>query len=111
MRIYPVILLRCKFEIVDVGGETVAVSVDDGADSFHGIIKLKNESSVFMFKKLQEGITLPQLIKECMDEYNDSSVEEAGPFVMSFLDELKEQGLLVMDTSRGMKVDDMENEN
>lgn len=59
-----------------------------------------------MFEKLQEGITLPELIKACMDKYTDSTVEEVGPQVIQFLDLLKEKGLLMADTQHGLKVED-----
>lgn len=103
MRIYPVIMLRYPFEITRVGDECIAVGVEEGADAFHGIIKLENESAVFMMKKLQEGITLPELIAACMNHFEDSKVEDVGPKVMEFLDQLKEKKLLAVDPSRGVK--------
>lgn len=106
MIFYPRLLLNCQFEIVEVGGEVSAVSVGGGQNDYNGVILLKNESTRFMFEKLQEGITLPELIKACMDKYTDSPVEEVGPNVIAFLDKLKEQGLIVMDTQHGLKVED-----
>ncbi len=106
MKFFPRLLLRCKFEIVEVAGEVSAVSVGGDGNVYSGIILLKNESTRFMFEKLQEGITLPELIKACMDEYSDSPVEEVGPYVIAFLDQLKEKGLLVADTQHGIQVED-----
>ena len=106
MKFFPRLLLRCQFEIVEVGDEVTAVSVGGDGNSYNGVILLKNESTRFMFEKLQEGITLPELIKACMDKYTDSPVEEAGPQVLKFLDMLKEQGLLLADTQHGIKVED-----
>lgn len=105
MTLYPVILLRYPFEITEVGDECIAVGIEEGANAFHGIIKLENEPAVFMMKKLQEGITLPQLIAACMEHFEGSKVEEVGPKVMAFLDQLKEQGLLAIDPKRGIKDD------
>ena len=104
MTFYPRILLRCEFEIVEVDNEATAVSVGD--NGYNGVILLKNESTRFMFEKLQEGITLPDLIKTCLEKYTDSSVEEVGPQVMAFLDQLKEKGLLMIDPEHGLKVED-----
>ena len=101
---YPKLLLSCDFEIVEIGDEVTAVSVG-GENIYSGVIVLKNESTRFMFEKLQEGITLPELIKACMDKYADSPVEEVGPQVISFLDQLKEKGLLAVDQRHGIKID------
>lgn len=106
MKFFPRLLLRCQFEIVEVGDEVTAVSVGGDGNDYNGVILLKNESTRFMFEKLQEGITLPELIKACMDKYTDSPVEEAGPQVLKFLDMLKEQGLLMADTQHGINVED-----
>lgn len=105
MKFFPRLLLRSQFEIVEIGDEVTAVSVGDNTP-YNGVIVLKNESTRFMFEKLQEGITLPELIKACMDKYTDSPVEEVGPQVLSFLDQLKEKGLLVADTQHGIKVEE-----
>ncbi len=106
MKFYPRLLLKCQFEIVEVGNEASAVSIANDENSFKGIIILKNETTRFMFEKLQEGISLPELIKACMDKYTDSPVEEVGPQVIAFLDQLSEKGLLVADTQHGFKVED-----
>lgn len=106
MKFFPLLLLKCPFEIVEVGDEVMAVTVGGAESGYNGAVLLKNESTRFMFEKLQAGITLPELIKVCMDKYTDSSVEEVGPQVLAFLDQLKEKELLVMDTTRGMKVED-----
>ena len=104
MIFYPRILLRCKFEITEVADECIAVSIDEGGNAYHGVIKLNNEPARFMFEKLQEGISLPELIKACMDKYQGDTVEEVGPKVIAFLDQLKEQQLLVVDPKHGIKV-------
>lgn len=107
MKFFPRLLLRCQFEIVEVGDEVTAVSVgSENGNNYNGVVVLKNESTRFMFEKLQEGITLPELIKACMDKYTDSPVDEVGPQVLAFLDKLKEEKLLVADTTHGIKVAD-----
>lgn len=100
------LMLRCKFEVVEVAGEVTAVSVGGDGNDFNGVVLLKNESTRFMFEKLQEGITLPDLIKDCLDKYTDSTVEEVGPQVLAFLDSLREKGLLLADPKHGLKVGD-----
>ena len=106
MKFFPRLVLRCPFELVEIGGEVSAVSVGGADANYSGVILLKNESTRFMFEKLQEGITLPELIKACMDEYTDSPVEEVGPQVLAFLDQLKEQDLLLADPQHGLRFED-----
>ncbi len=105
MKYFPRLLLRCPFEIVEVGDDVTAVSVG-GDNTYNGVVLLKNETTRFMFEKLQEGITLPELIKVCLDKYTDSTIDEVGPQVLSFLDQLKAQNLIMVDTQHGIKVDD-----
>ena len=95
MKFFPRLLLKSQFELVEIGDDVTAVSVGEEQNRYNGVILLKNESTRFMFEKLQEGITLPELIKACMDKYTDSTVEEVGPQVIQFLDLLKEKGLLL----------------
>ena len=90
---------------MEIGDEVTAVSIGD-TSPYRGVIVLKNEPTRFMFEKLQEGITLPELIKACMDKCTDSSVKEAGPQVIKFLDQLKEKNLLMADTQHGIKVEE-----
>lgn len=105
MTFYPRLSLKTQFEIVEVGGEVTAVSIGD-SNVYNGVVLLKNESTRFMFEKLQEGITLPELIRTCMDKYTDSPVEEVGPEVLAFLDKLKEQGLIEVDKEHGIAFKD-----
>lgn len=104
MTFFPKLHLACEFEIVEVRGQVSAISVGDSGSAYHGVIKLNNDSARFMFEKLQEGITMPELIKVCMDEYK-CPVEEAGPVVIAFLDQLREQKLLAADMKNGIKAD------
>lgn len=106
MKIYPKLYLANKFEIVEVGDEVTAVSVGGDLNSYNGVIILKNESTRVMFENLQEGISLPELIKVCMDKYTDSTIDEIGPQVIAFLEMLREKNLLVADTEHGVAVND-----
>ena len=96
---YPKLSLRFPFEVTEVGGSCVALGVEEGADAYHGIIKLKNESAVFLFRKLQEGTCFPDLIADCMEEFHDPE-EEVRPVVTDFLDLMNENGILLVDQSR-----------
>lgn len=100
MVVYPRLLIRYEFKLVEMNDEWVAVAINESANHFHGMIKLGNKEALFMFKKLQDGISLPELIKACMDEYHEP-VEQVGPVVMDFLDNLKKQELLLADKQHG----------
>lgn len=106
MFVFPRLQLRCKFEIVEVGDEVTAVSIGGAESGYNGVVMLKNESTRFMFEKLQDGIILPELIKQCMDKYTDSPVEEVAPQVMSFLDQLREKNLLIVDNEHSVVIKD-----
>ncbi len=94
MPVYPQLKLRFPFEVTEIGDETVAVPVEEGADRFHGIIKLKNESARFMFDRLRDGIALPDLIFACMKQYGDEDVEAVGTLVIEFVEQLGREGVL-----------------
>ena len=96
MKAYPKLSLRYPFEITEVSGSCVALGVEEGADAWHGIIKLKNESAVFLFRKLQEGTCFPDLIQDCMTEFHDSE-EGVRPVVTDFLDLMNKNGILLVD--------------
>ena len=106
MKYFPRLSLACPFEIVEMCDEVTAVSMGDKAADYHGVILLKNESTRFMFEQLQAGTTLLELIQACMDKYPDSPVDEVGPQVIKFLDMIREKGILVVDKTRGIKVED-----
>ena len=96
MKAYPKLSLRYPFEITEVSGSYVALGVEEGADAWHGIIKLKNESAVYLFRKLQEGTCFPDLIQDCMTEFHDSE-EGVRPVVTDFLDLMNKNGILLVD--------------
>ena len=67
MRVYANLKLKYEFEIVDMAGETVAVPIGEGAEVFHGIIKLKNELAKCIFENLKEEIPLVVLLAKCVE--------------------------------------------
>ena len=108
MMVYPTLKLRFPFEVMGMGEGMVAVPVEQGTESFHGIIKLQNESAQIMFRRLQDGITLPELIYVCMEQYPDSTVEEVGPKVIAFLDQMRDAKVLAMSLPEGFQPDGAE---
>lgn len=90
---YPKIALKYPFELVEIDGETIAVAVEEGADDFHGVIKLQNETAKFMFEKIKEGVTLPDLMFYCIKKYGGTP-DEVGPIALEFLETLRKEGIL-----------------
>ena len=57
------------FILRSVAGNNIVVPVGENAKKFNGVINL-NESGVFMWKKLEQGIELDDLVKALTDEYD-----------------------------------------
>ena len=91
--------LKYPFEIMNMGGESVAVAIENGADSFHGIIKLKNESAEFLFSHLQNGITLDELTNLCLAEFPSSEKADVTEMIVSFVDSLRDAGIILEETA------------
>ena len=57
------------FILRSVAGNNIVVPVGENAKKFNGVINL-NESGVFMWKKLEQGIELDDLVKALTEEYD-----------------------------------------
>ena len=84
--------LKKNFTLAGLGNDYVAVPLD-GADDFHGIVKL-NESGAEVFRGLTEGQDAEQLARRLMDKYEGLDQETANKAVAIVLDQLKKKGLL-----------------
>ena len=96
MEQYPKLIIKYPFKLVEMNDETVAVATQEGTAHFSGMIKLKEESSKFIFEHLQKGINLPDMIFLCLKKYPDSSIDDVGPMVIEFINTLKKEGLLAV---------------
>lgn len=84
--------LKYKFAIQKLGNKFVAVTVDDDAGKFNGVIKV-NELGMEILKVLQEETDKEMIIKSIKGY--PGSYEELGRQVDTFLEELGKSGLLV----------------
>lgn len=84
-----------EFIMREVGGEHIIVPVGESALEFNGLITV-NEVGVFLWNLLQKDVTLDDLVKAVLNEYE---VEEdvARKDVQEFLDILIKANILVAD--------------
>ena len=85
--------LRFDFSVMEMDGELVAVPVGEGADRLHGSIKL-NPVAADIFEQLKEETDPARVHRYLKEKYPDSTDDEIGPFLASFLSKLYREGLL-----------------
>ena len=86
--------LRYKFVVQNVSGKPIAVAVGQDNEKFNGMIKL-NASGEVIFKMLSEAdYTQEQLLTRFSAHFNVTE-ETAKPSVLTFIDQLRQNGLLV----------------
>ena len=80
------------FILRKVGTQYVVAATGKASENFNGIIRL-NESGAFLFRQLQEGATVEELVARLTEEYD---VDEATAHrdAESFLAALKEADAL-----------------
>jgi hypothetical protein len=84
--------LKYSFDAVDMGEETIAVPVGDGADQMHGVVKL-NKSGCEIMDLLKEEITIDDIVNNLAAKY-DNSKEELKKYVLHVVEELRKAGIL-----------------
>jgi len=87
--------LKLKFdiEIMEMDDQSIAVPVGDGAEAFHGVLKV-NESAAFILNCLKEDTTEEAIVDAILKEYAGEREEIAG-FVKNYIATLQENNLLV----------------
>lgn len=83
---------KYSFEIMDLDDGLVAVPVGDGAEQFHGVLKV-NESGVAILKLLENETTEENIVKSLLKEYAGKEEEIAG-YVHEFIVKLLEEGVV-----------------
>ena len=87
--------LRYELSFMEIDGEYSAVPVGPGSDSFSGMLKL-NDIAVEILNMLKEDNT-PEQIHACLKaRYPDSDDCEIGEALVSFLNRLTREGLLIV---------------
>lgn len=83
--------LKSRFSLAELGGETMAVPLDE-TENFRGVLKL-NESGAEVFRGLMEGEDTQQLVQRLMKKYEGLDAETAEKAVDTVLQTLKDAGL------------------
>ena len=84
--------LKCRFEMVNMQEETIAVPVGNGANRVHGVLKL-NATGKVIIELLQEETSLERIIDRLSDLYEDDR-EAIAATVNKVIDLLKSYDLL-----------------
>lgn len=84
--------LKYTFEIMELDDQKMAVPVGDGADEFHGILKL-NTSAAAIFELLKEDTTEDAVIAKLLETY-DIEEDELKTYVHEYIEELKGSGFV-----------------
>lgn len=87
--------IKDGFILREVAGNYVVIGVEDESIDFNGLITINNEVGVFLWKKLESGTTMEQLLADILAEY-DVDEETAKEDIVNFLKKLDEGKLLVI---------------
>lgn len=78
---------------MELEGNIVAVPVGDNASELHAVLNL-NEEAMRILELLQEETTEQNVVRKLLNEYSCTE-EEIYPMVHSFIEQLREEGLLI----------------
>ena len=83
---------KYSFEIMDLDDGKVAVPVGNGADQFHGVLKV-NETAAAILKLLDQDTTEDSVVDSIMQEYSGAR-EEIAEYVHAYIEKLVSEGLV-----------------
>ena len=83
---------KYTFEIMDLDDEMVAVPVGNGAEQFHGVLKV-NETAIAILKLLEQDITEDAIVESVLQEYTGNREQIAG-YLHTFIEKLAAEGLM-----------------
>ena len=84
--------LKCSFEFVEVGDETVAVPVGENAKSVNGVLKLNKEGRE-IFSMLEKETSEAEIVDILAGKYKNSR-ESLAAYVRNLLETLRSYGLI-----------------
>lgn len=85
--------LLYDFEIMDMGDETVAVPVGDGARRFHGMLRMNAEAAQ-MLRQVQTSSSPEETMEKLRALYPEVSEQELSQTLCDFLNQLIKEGIL-----------------
>ena len=80
------------FEIMDLDDELVAVPIGEGADAFHGVLKV-NETAAAILKIMEQDTTEERIVDSLMQEY-DGEKTQIGVYVHEFIKDMIAKGIV-----------------
>lgn len=83
---------KYSFEIMDLDDGLVAVPVGEGAEQFHGVLKV-NETAAAILKLLDKDITEGAIVEALLQEFEGKKEEVAG-YVHEYIEKLASEGLV-----------------
>ena len=84
--------LKCSFEFVEVGDETVAVPEGENAKSVNGVLKL-NKEGLEIFSMLEKETSEAEIVDTLAGKYKNSR-ESLAAYVRNLLETLRSNGLI-----------------
>ena len=84
--------LKCRFEMVDMGDEIIAIPVGETAKEIHGILKL-NQSGKEIIEMLQDETTEKAIVDSLTAKYENDRGDIAHD-VQLVIEQLKNQELI-----------------
>jgi len=87
--------LKLKFdiEIMEMDDQSIAVPVGDGAEAFHGVLKV-NESAAYILNLLKEDTTEEAITDEILKNFSGER-ETVAAYVKNYIAALRDADLLV----------------
>ena len=83
---------KFQFEIMELDDDMVAVPMGDGAESYHGVLKI-NETAAAILKLLAEDTTEEQIVKVLLEEYTGDRAEIAR-YTHEYIEKLIAEGIV-----------------
>ncbi len=84
-----------SFVLREIGGEVVIIPTDDTSLIGNGMLS-PNETGAFIWKQFSEARTIPEVIQNCMKEY-DGTEEEITQAVVSFVQQSLQLKMMEME--------------
>ncbi len=85
---------KYSFEIMDLDDGLVAVPIGDGADQFHGVLKV-NETAVSILKLLEQDTSEEKIVDALMQEYSGDKAQITN-YVHAFVKKLIDEGVVAL---------------
>ena len=85
--------LKYTFEKMKLNDQTIVIPIGDGADDYHGVIKM-NETAAAIFDQLVKDTTEEAIVEFMEKEYNVTK-EALNADVKRYVQAFREKGLLV----------------